>query len=101
MNQNSDVRSIEFDNCTIVRSIEFDNDSSSFFDNFLRNPVFKSPFIPCSVHVIPYKTVQKAVLRCAIFTKLRNYPCVLTKIIAETFIFECSESNSNWNVRNI
>lgn len=45
MNQNSDAR-----------SIEFDNDSSNHFDNFLRNPMFKSLFIPCSFYVIPYES---------------------------------------------
>ena len=78
-----------YKNRSVVRSIEFDNDSSSYFDNFLRNPMFKSLFIPYSFHVIPYKSLQKAWLRCAISGKLRNYPSNLTKIIAETetFIF--------------
>ena len=43
-----------------VRSIEFDYDPSNYFDNSLRNPMFKSLFIPYSINVIPYKTVQKA-----------------------------------------
>ena len=85
LNQNSDVR-----------SIEFDNDSSNYFDNFLRNPMFKSLFRPYSIRINPYKTVQKVWLRCAISGKLRNYPSVLTKILSKTFFFfneKCSNAS--------